>query len=110
MAVWPFGLLFSRLRIIAPLDCSSGLKASYTLFAAAKTSRPSSRRTSFVASASEEESASVAVEEESDAAPFTHGEWSSTHSILNFEDVMAHYEPMMFKENVSIAAPVMKLF
>ncbi|GAQ79365.1 hypothetical protein KFL_000290150 [Klebsormidium nitens] len=85
--------------VAVPLPRGNSFGNGKAFVAAAKTSRPSSRGTSFVASASEEESASVAVEEESDAAPFTHGEWSSTHSILNFEDVMAHYEPMMFKEN-----------
>lgn len=56
-----------------------------------------------MASASEDESGSVAIEDEEagGSEPFTHGEWNATHSILNFEDVMAHYEPMMFKENVS---------
>jgi CBS domain-containing protein len=71
------------------------------MFAGARTSRPTSRRASFVAAASEDESRSVAVEDEeaSGPEPFTHGEWNATHSILNFEDIMAHYEPMMFKEN-----------
>jgi len=61
-------------------------------------SRSNSRRASIVAAASEEEG-NIAVEEASGGEPFTHGEWNATHSILNFEDVMAHYEPMMFKEN-----------